>query len=93
MTRFLVDGKMVEVGELIEKAKKYDEVRECVPLVQHLAFEQVVKEYKTMQDILDKKLMLWELTISLIRRQLEEIEGEIARILQSFTPTMRNENE
>lgn len=39
--------------ELLEKSEKYDEIQECVPFVQHLAFEQVVKEYKTMQDKLE----------------------------------------
>ena len=38
---------------LIGKGEKYDEIQDCVPLVRHMAFEQVVKEYKTMQDKLE----------------------------------------
>lgn len=48
-----VDGKWVEIDDLIEKAEKYDGIQECVPLIHHLTFEQVVKEYKTMKDKLE----------------------------------------
>jgi len=42
-----------EIFSWKEKAEKYDGIQECVPFVQHLLFEQVVLEYKTMQDKLE----------------------------------------
>ena len=80
--------------ELLDKSEKYDKIQECVPFVRHLAFEQVVREYKTMQDKLEaiKKWQTYWLCNPDLNLQAEKAINEIGEILESseFHRKVRN---